>query len=581
MKEKENKYCIVCGKLLVLNQKKYCSKACEISDKKGKKIGPYGKDRVDAMARAKRAAYEERYLNSYKPLIEEYLSYNYINNTPQLAEHLNMPLVNLRKYFKYYPEKKKLLKETPNYPVVVQKYSPADFLSFKQKLINLDINSQNIRDLASESNISIYAVLKSLLVVRPNQYDDIMYFRELRQENYEGEKIHFRPRRKYSSEIEKEEKSPSNQYKYLQVKKLFERDHVEDLFKDTLFFRERKDYKNYLMEVAGRYGCMWKLLARYLNEKGVKPKLNYNLLITRENICNRLEMTWEGLSLILDKLRKETSYVELYSQYRELYENHFKGFYAKNYKKYSLNNYIRDMEVADNSGYLISLKKEFYEKNDGANTYLLLKLGSEKYGEFLQDVKNLRNVDDFVLYINKYKDTINIDSRSYIELTRSLNPDYKKISDAYFGNKLSKEGGSSIEKKIIEFLKEEDIEFETQVPLKGDKKYSVYHIDILIEGKKAIEIQGDYWHGNPCFYYLNSDQLKFVENSVFPGFIYENTLFQKRKDLNERQLKVLNKDSLKKEKMREAFGDSNLYYIWEYDIENNFEEVKKFLRSIA
>lgn len=576
MKEKENKHCIVCGKLLVLNQKNYCSKDCEVKDRKGKKVGPYNKDRVDAMAKGKRLAYEEKYLNSYKPLIEEYLSYNYINNIPQLANHINMPVINLTKYFKYYPDKHNLLKNTPKYPKEIQDYSPEKFLEFKQKLLNLNIDIPSITNLASEYNISVYAVLKSLIAVRPNLYNKIIYFKGLGSNTAKNLR-----KNKYSSIEEKLENSPSNLYKYSQVKKLFERDHVDDLFRKTLFFRERAEYKNYLIEVSSRYNCQWKLLVRFLKEKGIKPDINYNVLITRENICNRLKMSWEELSMLLDNLRKESSYIDLYYKYRELYNNSYIDIYKNNYKYPNIYNFVRDMEVADTTGYLISLKKKFYEENDGANVYLLLKLGLEGYEEFLNDVKNLKTLEDFSFYISKHKNILKCDNCSYRNLVTSLNPNYRKLSDAYFKNTLSKDGGSSIEKKVIDFLKSEGINFETQVPLKGDKKYSIYHIDLLINGAKVVEIQGDYWHGNPCFYYLDNKQLRIAENSIFPGFIYENTSFHERKKLNEKQIKTIDKDFFKKEKMREVFGEDNLYYIWEYDIRNNFEEVKKFLRSLA
>ena len=580
---KEEKRCIVCDKILVGNQKKYCSKECEIKNKKGKKIGPYPQDRVDAMARAKREAYEERYLNKFKPLIEEFLSYNYINNIPQLAAQINMPLINARKYFKYYSDKKEILHNTPNYPKKVQDFKPEKFFIFKDKLSKKDINAKEVKEIAIEYDLSDNEIVKSLVALRPEDSDQILNIKNLLIKGQPNRTL--RVHKKYFSEEEKKEKSTSNQYKYNQVKKKFQEDHVENLFRGTLYFSCRDEYKQYLKDEAAKYGCMWKLLARYLKECNVKPELNYAKLVPLKNFSKRLNITQNELEELLKELLLIEDYPVLKKKYLELTEKYKDVYIKRNFNISSERIYenIRSrLEQCDTSGYLKRLRLSYQPEDIGTEKYFIFTFGKDFLEELKNDIVNIQTVENYSLFESKYFNKIKLRNSNshFLEYANTINPNFIYFRNKVLKSNSSKYGGSSIEKKVISFLKEKDIEFDTQVRLKSDKRYGTFKIDIVLLNKYCIEIQGDYWHGNPLRYKLNNEQLKLLENSVFPGFIYNKIVLKKRKDLNEFQIKNFEKDYRKKLKMIETYGKDNIYYIWEYDIENNWEEVKQFLERL-
>jgi very-short-patch-repair endonuclease len=112
---------------------------------------------------------------------------------------------------------------------------------------------------------------------------------------------------------------------------------------------------------------------------------------------------------------------------------------------------------------------------------------------------------------------------------------------------------NSVEKKfedIIEFLK---VSCEYSFILNGKYQY-----DYRIFNKKIlIEIDGDYWHGNPKFY------------SEFPE--------ENKRTLNEIQKKKIEKDLCK---MEYAIHNGwKLIRFWEYDIKNNPEQIIERFRN--
>lgn len=116
-------------------------------------------------------------------------------------------------------------------------------------------------------------------------------------------------------------------------------------------------------------------------------------------------------------------------------------------------------------------------------------------------------------------------------------------------------------RKVKDFLIEENIYdgFISESYLKANKK--VYHPDeINVNKKKIIEIFGDLWHYNPIHYCNNSDDfiIKHVGKSI--------------KEVRNYDLEKINNYKL------EGY---NSIIIWEYDINNNFEEVKEKLRRFV
>ena len=114
---------------------------------------------------------------------------------------------------------------------------------------------------------------------------------------------------------------------------------------------------------------------------------------------------------------------------------------------------------------------------------------------------------------------------------------------------------NKIEKKVYDWLLEHNIAFEYSC-IMGDG-INNYQYDFIIKNKRIlIEVQGDYWHGNPMFFNKEGSD-------------------NKRK-LNDIQIKKKNYDILKYNFSIEK--NFKLLYIWEYDINNDdFSALKELL----
>lgn len=102
-------------------------------------------------------------------------------------------------------------------------------------------------------------------------------------------------------------------------------------------------------------------------------------------------------------------------------------------------------------------------------------------------------------------------------------------------------------KIICDYLTEQNIKFEVEKYIKP------YWVDIFIEPNKIIEVYGDYWHGNSKFYQKN-----------------DIITFPKKK-------KILVKEKWERDKKREDFlkQDNKILIIWEFDINNNWDQIQK------
>lgn len=99
----------------------------------------------------------------------------------------------------------------------------------------------------------------------------------------------------------------------------------------------------------------------------------------------------------------------------------------------------------------------------------------------------------------------------------------------------------TIPEKIVEgILIKLGLDYKSQHPVIGTKFINDFEV-----GNIVIEVQGDYWHGNPKFY----------------------------QEFNEVQQKMINRDKRKK-KVLEKMGYKVLY-LWEYDIRKNIEECER------
>lgn len=99
----------------------------------------------------------------------------------------------------------------------------------------------------------------------------------------------------------------------------------------------------------------------------------------------------------------------------------------------------------------------------------------------------------------------------------------------------------TIPEKIVEgILIKLGLDYKSQNPVIGTKFINDFEV-----GNIVIEVQGDYWHGNPKFY----------------------------QEFNKVQQKMINRDKRKK-RVLEKMGYKVLY-LWEYDIKKNIEECER------
>jgi hypothetical protein len=126
--------------------------------------------------------------------------------------------------------------------------------------------------------------------------------------------------------------------------------------------------------------------------------------------------------------------------------------------------------------------------------------------------------------------------------SRSLNPNKKFIRF------------SSIHKKVCNLLDEMGINYEIEFYLKGENKRCFYDIKI---GNLLIEVNGNYWHANPVLYRAK-DLLSFHGNIFTAEDIWKI-------DKEKEELAVKN--------------DYNVLYLWETDINNDFEKVKQIINE--
>lgn len=123
---------------------------------------------------------------------------------------------------------------------------------------------------------------------------------------------------------------------------------------------------------------------------------------------------------------------------------------------------------------------------------------------------------------------------------------------------LGKNTYSKIHRQIVELLQNMGIEVMIEYKIKKNTT-GYYSYDILIKNtNKIIEVYGDYWHGNPKIY--SADDLLLKKTN--------------------REMTAKQKWELDKRKNNFARSTGHrLIVIWEYDIKNNIEKVKKKIKK--
>lgn len=119
---------------------------------------------------------------------------------------------------------------------------------------------------------------------------------------------------------------------------------------------------------------------------------------------------------------------------------------------------------------------------------------------------------------------------------------------------------SQIHRRVVEICQEYDIKVQIEFKLKyGERRYFAY--DIIIDStNKLIEVNGDYWHGNPKIYKTSDIILKNTSSEITVG------------------------EKWKKDKAKIDHAKNNGYeilIIWEKDLNESIESVKKQILLFA
>ena len=118
---------------------------------------------------------------------------------------------------------------------------------------------------------------------------------------------------------------------------------------------------------------------------------------------------------------------------------------------------------------------------------------------------------------------------------------------------------SQIHREIVKICQELNIEISIEFKLKHKKKYFAYDI-IITDTNKLIEVNGDYWHGNPKLYKKSDLIMKNSSAEISVG------------------------EKWKKDKIKLNHAKTNGYevlVIWEKDLKDNIEDIKNQILIFA
>lgn len=297
--------------------------------------------------------------------------------------------------------------------------------------------------------------------------------------------------------------------------------------------KEPKNVEKEFVEIAVPYfEKMFSLLKRYKNESAVglsKQLKEEGLNVGNGQLSKWIEILGGKKHSISDSNLLESTKEKMKSTFQKNYgaDNPLcKGTSAfekrnKTIKdKYGVENIFQSKEVI----------KDIAEKKE--------KTVLKKYG-----VKNV-----FELQSTKDKSRATCNKKYGTDYAIQNNDIKSKVAHKNVGRYKSK-----LEEKIESFLISENINFETQVSDKfkwvdnGKHHFSIPDF-VIEESKLCIEVMGDYWHANPN---------KYLPDDI----VYTRTAKE-----------IWKFDNYKAAKRKELFGYSTLF-LWEEDINNNFEKV--------
>ena len=534
----EKRYCINCGKeLITQSQKLFCSHECTSSYKKGKPVGKYSKERIDNIQKVKKKNYIERTLLPLQSKIREVLSWGYINSMKRISEVIEVPRAAVVKYFNNFPEDYKTLQSIPKYPEFIR-LQDLQYVTDLRSQINKytsEIPVDALEEISKEFNINLKTLKKFCEV--------------------EGKII--------SSRL------CTNQDKVLQ---LLKDAHMERYFESTLYFHSNREYNLFLSEIGEKYGVGRYSIKKYIKENNIPVSVSYYEKRKILSVSTDLGVSEEELLTLISKIKESSEYYYQRINYKEILDKHIESWnkvYPDKSYSYLLEKLMFRFEEIEPE---LKRKRLEFKGNSKLEAKILREFGSE----FLNTLKEkLDNCDEsnYQNLLDEYSPIYGTAIDRLKDVFDELSPNAYKVRRKFINCTTSIFGGSTPERWLQKVLKELKVDFTTQYKVKSNKKYGIYKVDFLIDGNKCVEVQGDYWHANPLFFKNPNTAI----NSVFPNFKYPTPVNTKIEELTDIQKQTLVKDVEKYNKLSETFGVSNLYYIWEYDINNYPEEVKKFI----
>ena len=313
----------------------------------------------------------------------------------------------------------------------------------------------------------------------------------------------------------------------------------------------KKNYKVYIFEdntfikVQDTKGKKFKYICSECGCEcfsGTQPEYGRN-----EYICRKcLSLNHNGMS---GKHHTE-EYKKLKSEMMKgRYDGENNPMYGKNWKDFTTN------EVIENHKIKLSLR--FSGKNNPMyGKHIKDYMTDEKYKLWKQHIKENG-------YHSKSKEEQQRISQKISEkqcLFKKTNPEYYKEIKSR-GGRASMSKSQNYKKSCPEIIVENwlinhNIDYEYS-PIMGSKNTGIFQYDFIIKNKRIlIEVNGDYWHGNP-------------------NLFNENGTDGKRK-LNEIQINKQKKDILKQDFAKNH--NFELIYIWETEVNNgDFSKLKKII----
>jgi G:T-mismatch repair DNA endonuclease (very short patch repair protein) len=188
----------------------------------------------------------------------------------------------------------------------------------------------------------------------------------------------------------------------------------------------------------------------------------------------------------------------------------------------------------------------------------------DKYG--VDNVFQIQSIKDWIfgdkLYLDKYG--LNLHDFNVLRMKKYLSTRTPEEIQIWLEKSILNEkcrkarpgGISKLERKIIAIIIDLGFDIETQFRLKNDNLYRFYDAHIK-DTNILLEINGDYWHGNPDIY-KETDIIKFRS-----GLIPVTSLWER--------------DSIKK-KLAEEKGFKIIYF-WEKDIYLHNNSLKDWIKE--